>query len=78
MGRTKYDIEQNNKYNIFIEPIKEGYRTPAFDDPHNLYSYSVQYPENRTYNKKPWNSDSIWNKKYNHETPKNCNNRSIY
>jgi uncharacterized FlaG/YvyC family protein len=50
------------EYKNMNKKIKEGYRTLAFDDPQNLGSYYVKYPENATYNKKPLNSDSIWNK----------------
>lgn len=56
--------------------INEGYRTLAFDVPENPYSYYVKYPDTATINKKPWNSDSIWNKQYNHDTTtRQCNNR---
>ena len=45
--RTPFDIEQNRKFNR--DEVKEGftkpscYRTLAFDDPENPYSYSTCY-----------------------------------
>ena len=60
--KKSFTDKQKTDVNIWKEEKKETYRTLAFDDPDNAYSYDVKYPEIVAYNQKPWDCNSIWNK----------------